>query len=69
MGSYNNMIAASGFSSLPDRKYYNLYTGTIGIKGDATNADKTEGFYNDSFFSPSSGEPWVNRGSNHATNI
>ena len=28
MGVYNNIIRYSGFSSLPDSKYYNNYTGT-----------------------------------------
>ena len=28
MGNYNNMVGNSGFDSMPERKYYNLYTFT-----------------------------------------
>lgn len=62
MGNYNNMTAAASFSSLPARRYFNLYTGAVGIKGDATNADGVNGFYNDSFSPPSSSIPWGARG-------
>ena len=47
MGNYQNTISQSGFEAMPEQKYYNLYTGTVGIKGDATNADGTAGFYGD----------------------
>ncbi len=37
----------SGFIKFPDKKYLNLYSdiNSIGIKGDAINADGTMGFY------------------------
>ncbi len=34
-----------GTIAFPNRRYYNLYTDSIGIKGDATNADGTSKFY------------------------
>lgn len=63
MGNYNNTISSSGFSSMPDSKYYDLYTSSTGIKGDATNADLNMGgwYYNYDDFITASG-PWFIRG-------
>lgn len=46
MANYNNLPLESGLTSMPGNRYYNLYTGTTGIKGDATNSDGTS-FIND----------------------
>jgi len=62
MGNYNGTISSSGFSSLPSLKNYNKYTGSIGFKGDATNADGTNGWYGDYAYFVSSGTPWFMRG-------
>ncbi len=59
MGNFNNIVGSSGFNSMPERKYYNLYTGTTGIKGDATNADGTAGFYGDGQVLVYSSYPWT----------
>ncbi len=63
MGNYNKEVGDSGFTSdtMPEAKYYNLYTTTTGIKGDATNVDGTNGFYTDSQSFVSSGHSWVGR--------
>lgn len=68
MGNANNLIAAASFSSMPARRYYNLYTGELGIKGDATNIDGTNGFYNDTFQPPNSA-PWITRGHSYNTYV
>ena len=59
MGNYQNTISQSGFEAMPEQKYYNLYTGTVGIKGDATNADGTAGFYGDYAVFVASSVPWA----------
>ena len=48
MGVYSNKISDSGFSSLPDNKYYNNYTATS-YTGHAIS--ETKGWYNDQSFS------------------
>ena len=46
MGNYNDTISSSGFSSMPDKKYYNKYTSSTGKMGDATMETlKTSGTY------------------------
>ncbi len=64
MGNFNNIVSQSGFSTstMPDAKYYNKYTGTTGIKGDATNTDGANGFYGDAQNFVNSTYPWVSRG-------
>ncbi len=62
MGNFNNKIGGSGFSTMPERKYYNLYTGTTGIKGDSTNADGTAGFYGDYKYFTYASYPWFRCG-------
>ena len=61
MGVYNKTIKSSGFSSLPNEKYYNNYTGTS-YTGHAIS--ETKGWYNDESFSVYfSVSPWFIRGS------
>ncbi len=62
MGSLNNSVYNSGFNPMPERKYYNLYTSSAGIKGDATNADGTAGFYGDYQKFVNSTYPWFDCG-------
>ena len=71
MGIYETQLAQSGFTSeaMPEAKYYNKYTGTTGIKGDATNADGTSGFYGDFKTFVSSSIPWVGRGGDYYSGI
>ena len=59
MGVYSNTISDSGFSSLPDNKYYNNYTATS-YTGHAIS--ETKGWYNDQSFSVYfSVSPWFIR--------
>ena len=59
MGVYSNKISDSGFSSLPDNKYYNNYTATS-YTGHAIS--ETKGWYNDQSFSVYfSVSPWFIR--------
>ena len=59
MGVYSNKISDSGFSSLPDNKYYNNYTVTS-YTGHAIS--ETKGWYNDQSFSVYfSVSPWFIR--------
>ena len=60
MGIYNKNIKSSGFSTLPDNKYYNNYTATS-YTGHAIS--ETKGWYNDQSFSVYfSVFPWFIRG-------
>ena len=60
MGIYNKNIKSSGFSTLPDNKYYNNYTATS-YTGHAIS--ETKGWYNDQSFSVYfSVSPWFIRG-------
>ncbi|MEG2283544.1 MAG: hypothetical protein RSB99_02825, partial [Bacilli bacterium] len=65
MGVYNQTIRNSGFSTLPEAKYYDNYTTSTGLKGDATNADGTQSWYNDNFYFVDDGSPWFLRGGNY----
>ncbi len=69
MGNINNGVLRSGFSTMPERKYYNLYTGGTGIKGDATNADGTVGFYSDYQSFANSYYNWFVRGSSYSNDL
>ncbi len=62
MGNYNNTLGVAGFATLPDPKYYDLYTTTTGLKGDATNADGTSGWYGDYEELVYTAIPWATRG-------
>ena len=59
MGVYNKTIANSGFSSLPDSKYYNNYTGTS-YTGHALT--ETKNWYSDNANYVISSYPWFVRG-------
>ena len=59
MGVYNKTIGESGFSSLPDEKYYNNYTVTS-YSGHALT--ETAGWYSDQADFVKSSHPWFMRG-------
>ena len=59
MGVYNKTISSSGFSSLPDEKYYNNYTATT-YQGHALT--ETARWYSDNASFVNSGLPWFRRG-------
>ena len=59
MGVYSNTISSSGFSSLPDTKYYNNYTGSS-YTGHALT--ETAGWYSDGKSFVVSSYPWFVRG-------
>ena len=59
MGVYNNTISNSGFSSLPDEKYYNNYT-VLGYSSHALT--ETQEWYWDAAIYVESGYPWYSRG-------
>ena len=64
MGNYNNTIGSSQFTTLPNTKYYNVYT----TESDYTNAGlqhaitETNGWYNDGALFVNSSYPWFHRG-------
>ena len=75
MGNYNDTISSAGFSSMPEAKYYDKYTGTDSSSdftkyhlGDATKETlkaKSGGqnaWYQDYSYSVNSSYPWVERG-------
>ena len=62
MGVYTNTIGESGFSSLPDTKYYNNYTETS-YTGHALT--ETKNWYSDSAGFVNSINPWFMRGGNY----
>ena len=64
MGVYNKTISSSGFSSLPDEKYYNNYTATT-YQGHALN--ETAGWYSDYSNSIGFSYPWVVRSYSSST--
>ena len=63
MGLYNKTIGSSGFSSLPDSKYYNNYTSTS-YTGHALT--ETAGWYSDDAYFVNSNIPWFIRGSDYS---
>ena len=64
MGVYNNTKGSySGFSSLPDTKYYNNYTGSS-YTGHALT--ETNGWYSDIASFVSTSYPWVKRGGDYS---
>ena len=62
MGVYNKTIGYSGFSSLPDTKYYNNYTGSS-YTGHALT--ETKNWYSDSAIFVNSSSLWFMRGGNY----
>ena len=78
MGNYNDTISSAGFSSMPEAKYYDKYTGTDSEDdftkyhlGDATKETvkaKSSGenaWYQDYSVSVYSSYPWVLRGGDY----
>ena len=78
MGNYNDTKGSAGFSSMPEAKYYDKYTGTDSDRdftkyhlGDATKetlkAKSTlqNSWYGDYSHSVDWNRPWVNRGGNY----
>jgi len=64
MGNYNNTIKNDQFTTLPNAKYYNVYTTesaytTAGLQHALT---ETKNWYGDSAYFVSSYNPWFNRG-------
>ena len=62
MGVYNKTISNSGFSSLPDTKYYNNYTGSS-YTGHALT--ETKNWYSDNAYFVVSSNPWFRRGGSY----
>ena len=60
MGVYNNTIGSSGFSSLPDSKYYNLYTDDSSYTGHALT--ETKNWYSNHANFVYTSFPWFIRG-------
>ena len=81
MGNYNDTISKSGFSSMPEAKYYDKYTGpnsdsdfTRYHLGDATKetlktkSTRKDAWYGDCSYPVYSSYPWVLRGNNYGLN-
>ena len=74
MGNYNNTISSSGFSEMPEAKYYDLYTKTSAST--ACNSgicygqalSETSGWYADYASFVSSNSSWVKRGGFYLSN-
>ena len=64
MGVYSNTIGYSGFSSLPDAKYYNNYTGSS-YTGHAL--IETNSWYSDNANFVNSSYPWFKRGGGYSS--
>jgi len=61
MGTYNSTISSSGFSSLPDSKYYQTYT-TLANSANGDALKEVAGWYNDYANFVSAVYPWFIRG-------
>jgi prepilin-type N-terminal cleavage/methylation domain-containing protein len=68
MGNYNNNLGESGFKTMPNSKYYDLYDSNFNIVGHALLG--TQKWYNDFSNNPTSQSPWIGRGGSvrHAKN-
>ena len=64
MGVYNKTISSSGFSNLPDTKYYNNYTGSS-YTGHALT--ETKNWYSDYADFVNTRFPWFMRGANYGS--
>ena len=68
MGNYNDMVASSGFESMPEAKYYNKYTSNNpstacnGSECLSHGLSETSGWYNDARTMVSEEYPWLLRG-------
>ena len=61
MGNYNKNVANSGFSKMPNDKYYDLYTST-NITGLGHALEETQNWYSDYSSNLTTSEPWIGRG-------
>ena len=72
MGNYNDMVASSGFESMPEAKYYNKDTSNNpstacnGSECLGHGLSETRGWYNDSQTMVSEEYPWLLRGGGYA---
>ena len=72
MGNYNDMVASSGFESMPEAKYYNKYTSNNpstacnGSECLSHGLSETSGWYNDYQNMVSEEYPWLLRGGNNS---
>ena len=75
MGNYNNTIGNSGFTTLPDNKYYDVYSSDVFTGTSTTNINfctlatcgghalnETAGWYSDSSHFVYSSSAWFRRG-------
>ena len=70
MGNYNNTIKSSGFSTLPDSKYYDTYSITSNSSCTIATCGghalfETAGWYSDTSGFVNSTYPWFGRGANY----
>ena len=61
-GKYDTGSTKTSGVTFPTLRYYNKYTSSTGIKGDATNADATNGWYSDNSTFIASTSPFFKRG-------
>lgn len=66
MGNYKNTLGGSGFVSMPASQYYDNYNSSLSYKGDATNAEFTNGWYNDYQFFVDTSNSWFYRGGDYS---
>jgi hypothetical protein len=68
MGNFNNIGSNSGWTDAElaaiEDKYKDIYITSVGVKGDATDADGTNGWYGDGAQFINSGAPWFFRSAN-----
>ena len=73
MGNYNDLVASSGFVTMPESKYYNKYTSDDiftacnGSECLGHALSETAGWYNDARTMVSEEYPWLLRGGSHGT--
>ena len=73
MGNYNGTVRYSGFSSMPDEKYYDKYTSTTwttacnGTICYGHSLSETAGWYNETESAATSTYPWVMRGGSYSS--
>ena len=75
MANYNNTIASSGFQSLPEEKYYDIYitqSDTVLCNSEPCYGhalDETSGWYNDAKWFIVESFPWIGRGAGSDNSI
>ncbi len=74
MGNYNDMVGNSGFTTMPESKYYDKYassTANIACNGDVCfghSLSETAGWYSDGQTMISAEYPWFGRGGHYSHN-